>query len=77
MDRYNEAIEKYEKNLNDEIVKNEVENILKNHLSDNCNKAVYKDIFSCLDITTLNVTDNYETVTKFGYTHIAATLSIS
>lgn len=64
MDRYNEAIEKYEKNLNDEVVKNEVENILKNHLSENCNKSVYKEIFSCLDITTLNVTDNYETVVK-------------
>ncbi len=64
MDRYNEAIEKYEKNLNDEVVKNEIENILKNHLSENCNKSVYKEIFSCLDITTLNVTDNYETVVK-------------
>lgn len=64
MDRYNEAIEKYEKNLNDNIVKNEVENLLKNYLTENCNKEVYKDIFSCLDLTTLNVTDNYESVLK-------------
>ena len=64
MDRYNEAIGKYEKNLNDEIVKNEVENLLKNNLAQNCTKDVYKTIFSCLDITTLNVTDNYESVLK-------------
>ncbi|MBO5719962.1 MAG: deoxyribose-phosphate aldolase [Bacteroidales bacterium] len=64
MDRYNEAIAKYEKNLNDEIVKNEVENLLKNNLAQNCTKDVYKTSFSCLDITTLNVTDNYESVLK-------------
>ena len=64
MDKYNEAISKYEKNLNDEIVKNEVENLLKNNIQKNCNTEVYKTIFSCLDITTLDVTDNYETVLK-------------
>ena len=64
MNKYNEAVAKYEKNLNDEIVKNEVENLLKNALSKNCNKDVYKTIFSCLDITTLDVTDNYESVLK-------------
>ena len=64
MKKYNEAVEKYEKNLNDEIVKNEVENLLKNALAKNCNKDVYKAIFSCMDITTLDVTDNYESVLK-------------
>ena len=64
MDRYNEAIAKYEKNLNDEIVKNEVENLLKAHLNENCNEEVYKTIFSCMDLTSLNVTDNYESVSK-------------
>lgn len=64
MNKYNEAVEKYEKNLNDEIVKNEVENLLKNALAKNCNKEVYKTLFSCLDITTLDVTDNYESVLK-------------
>ena len=64
MDKYNEAISKYEKNLNDEIVKNEVENLLKNNIQKNCNTEVYKTIFSCMDITTLEVTDNYESVLK-------------
>ena len=64
MNKYNEAVVKYEKNLNDEIVKNEVENLLKNALAKNCNKDVYKAIFSCMDITTLDVTDNYESVLK-------------
>ena len=64
MDKYNEAISKYEKNLNDEIVKNEVENLLKKSISDNCNTEVYKTIYSCMDITTLEVTDNYESVLK-------------
>jgi deoxyribose-phosphate aldolase len=64
MNKYNEAVAKYEKNLNDEIVKNEVENLLKNALAKNCNKDVYKAIFSCMDITTLDVTDNYESVLK-------------
>ena len=64
MDKYNEAISKYEKNLNDEIVKNEVENLLKNNIQKNCNTEVYKTIFSCMDITTLDVTDNYESVLK-------------
>lgn len=64
MNKYNEAVAKYEKNLNDEIVKNEVENLLKNTLAKNCNKEVYKTIFSCMDITTLDVTDNYESVLK-------------
>lgn len=64
MDRYNEAIAKYKKNLNDEIVKSEVENLLKVHLNENCNEEVYKTIFSCMDLTSLNVTDNYESVSK-------------
>lgn len=64
MDRYLETLEKYNTEIDDEVVRQEVEKILKNHIAENSNKEVYKQIFGFLDLTTLKTTDNDESVAK-------------
>ena len=65
MDKYNEAIAKFDTNIDDERVKYEVEKILDEHYRENCTREVYSFILSCLDLTSLNITDNDETITAF------------
>ena len=65
MDKYNEAIAKFDTNIDDERVKYEVEKILDEHYKENCTREVYSFILSCLDLTSLNITDNDETITAF------------
>ncbi len=65
MYKYNEAIAKFDTNIDDERVKYEVEKILDEHYKENCTREVYSFILSCLDLTSLNITDNDETITAF------------
>lgn len=65
MDKYNEAIAKFDTNIDDERVKYEVEKILDEHYKENCTREVYSFILSCLDLTSLKSTDNDETITAF------------
>ncbi|MEG1574455.1 MAG: deoxyribose-phosphate aldolase [Bacteroidales bacterium] len=66
MNKYDDALAKYQTVLNDEIVRQEVEQILKNNIETNCTKEVYKTIFGCLDLTTLKTTDNDESVAEIA-----------
>ena len=45
MDKYNEALQNYNTNLNDDVVKQEVEQILRENLSKYSNTDVYKFLF--------------------------------
>ena len=65
MDKYQEALGKYDINLNDEEIKAEVEQIVADNFDANNNADVLKFSLGCIDLTTLNPTDNEERVRLF------------
>ena len=65
MDKYQEALSKYDINLNDEEIRAEVEQIVADNFDANNNVDVLKFSLSCIDLTTLNPTDNEERVRNF------------
>lgn len=65
MDKYLETLGKYDVNLNDEEIKAEVEQIVAENFEANNNVDVLKFSLGCIDLTTLNPTDNEERVRKF------------
>lgn len=65
MDKYLETLSKYDVNLNDEYIKAEVEQIVADNFDENNNTDVLKFSLGCIDLTTLNPTDNEERVRNF------------
>lgn len=65
MDKYLETLGKYDVNLNDEEIKAEVKQIVAENLEANNNVDVLKFSLGCIDLTTLNPTDNEERVRNF------------
>lgn len=65
MDKYLETLSKYDINLNDEEIKAEVEQIIADNFNANNSPEVLKFSLSCIDLTTLNPTDNEERVRNF------------
>lgn len=65
MDKYNEALQGYNTNLNDEIVKQEVEKILRDNMAKYSNPDIYKLLFGCIDLTSLNTTDTTKHIADF------------
>lgn len=65
MDKYLETLSKYDINLNDEEVKNEVAQIIAENYDSNNTVDVLKFSLGCVDLTTLNPTDNEERVRNF------------
>ena len=65
MDKYQEALSKYDINLNDEEIHAEVEQIVADNFDANNNADVLKFSLGCIDLTTLNPTDNEERVRLF------------
>ena len=65
MDKYQEALSKYDINLNDEEIRAEVEQIVADNFDANNNVDVLKFSLGCIDLTTLNPTDNEERVRNF------------
>lgn len=65
MDKYLETLSKYDINLNDEEIKSEVEQIVAENFDANNNAEVLKFCLGCIDLTTLNPTDNEERVRNF------------
>lgn len=63
--KYIDALNQYKTNLKDEEITSKVGEILKNKFKENDNKEVYKKLYSCIDLTTLNTTDTKEDVWKF------------
>ena len=65
MDKYLETLGKYDVNLNDEEIKAKVEQIVAENFEANNNVDVLKFSLGCIDLTTLNPTDNEERVRNF------------
>jgi deoxyribose-phosphate aldolase len=63
--KYAEALEMYNTHIHDEDVKRVVDQLLKDHLEKNNTLEVKKQLFNCIDLTTLKSTDSDESVMKF------------
>lgn len=63
--KYKSALEKYNINLADAEIKKEVDLLIKTKLVENDTIDVKKALFNFIDLTTLNSTDNDESVMKF------------
>ena len=63
--KYKSALEKYNINLDDAEIKKEVDLLIKTKVVENDTIDVKKALFSFIDLTTLNSTDNDESVMKF------------
>ena len=65
MSRYLQALTDHLFTLTDAQVTEKVNSIISKHFADNNTQAVYKTIYNCIDLTTLNTTDTKDDVWKF------------
>ena len=63
--KYALALSKYNTHLHDDEVQIKVDNLINKHLDENNNMEVKKQLFHCIDLTTLKCTDSEESVMKF------------
>lgn len=63
--KYEKILSQYNTNIDDEQVKSEVENLLKNHLQENNTKEVKMFLLNSVELTTLKTTDSEDSVLKF------------
>ena len=59
------ALSKYKTHLHDDEIMMKVDQLIEKHLDENNNIDVKKEIFHCIDLTTLKCTDSEESVMKF------------
>ena len=62
--KYAVALSKYNTHLHDDEVQAKVDNLITKHLDENNSIEVKKQIFHCIDLTTLKCTDTEENVMK-------------
>lgn len=65
MSKYAHLLAQYNTELSDEAVKASVKEILSKNMEEAKNKDVYKLLFNCIDLTSLNTTDTTEHIAKF------------
>jgi len=65
LNKYEIALNKYKTDLNDAEIKAKVTAIIEKKVSENNTEEVKKLLFNCIDLTTLNTTDNEESVMRF------------
>lgn len=63
--KFTDVLKKHSLTLNDAQITDKVNKIIADKFSDNNTREVYKKIYSCIDLTTLNTTDSREDVWKF------------
>jgi deoxyribose-phosphate aldolase len=63
--KYNKAIENHPFTFSDKEVSEKVNKLISEKLDENNTQEVYKTLYSCIDLTTLNTTDTKEDVWKF------------
>lgn len=63
--KYTDTLKKYKTNLKDADISEQVNKIIAEKFQQNNTVEVYKQIFSCLDLTSLNATDTREDIWKF------------
>lgn len=64
-DKYTKAIGSHPLKMTDNEVKENVNRILSEKFEENNTKKIYKNIYACIDLTTLNTTDTKESVWQF------------
>ena len=62
--KYEEALSKYNLHIHDEIVHETVKNLIEKYREENDNTEVRKLLLSCLELTSLKVTDSEESILK-------------
>jgi len=62
MDKYSEVLSKYDLNLNDNVIASEVSDLIGKKYNENNTKDVLNFLFSCIDLTSLNMEDSVESV---------------
>ncbi|MGL5786856.1 MAG: deoxyribose-phosphate aldolase [Bacteroidales bacterium] len=65
MSKYAHLLAQYNTELSDEAVRASVKDILSRNMEEAKNKDVYKLLFNCIDLTSLNTTDTTEHIAKF------------
>lgn len=65
MNKYEETLSQYVTELDDAAVQMEVEKIVRDNYEKYNNVEVYKQLFNCIDLTTLRSEDNTTTVANF------------
>ena len=63
--KYELELSKYNTHLHDDEIMMKVAQLIEKHLGENNNIDVKKEIFHCIDLTTLKCTDSEESVMKF------------
>ena len=63
--KYELALSKYYTHLHDDEIMMKVDQLIEKHLGENNNIDVKKEIFHCIDLTTLKCSDSEESVMKF------------
>lgn len=65
INKYEEALSKYNTSLNDNEISVITQKIIERHFSENNTLEVKKNLFNCIDLTTLKCTDSEESIMKF------------
>lgn len=63
--KYKTTLAKYKTNLNDADIQAQVATLIEKKVPENNTEEVKKLLFNCIDLTTLNTTDNDESVMRF------------
>jgi deoxyribose-phosphate aldolase len=64
-DKYIDALKKHQLNLTDLEISKKVEKILSEEFDTNNKKEIFKKIYGCIDLTSLNSTDSKESIWNF------------
>ncbi len=68
VDKYRDTLKKYNTDIKDADITQKVNEIISKKFDQNNNKEVYKRIYSCIDLTSLNTTDTREEIWNFTET---------
>ncbi|KAA6337420.1 Deoxyribose-phosphate aldolase [termite gut metagenome] len=63
--KYETTLSKYNTKINDHEIKEAVDALISKKVAENHTKEIEESIYSCIDLTTLNYTDNDESIIKF------------
>lgn len=65
INKYQDTLKQYKTDLKDADITAKVQDIISNKFAENNTQDIYKLLYSCIDLTTLNTTDTKEDVWKF------------
>ncbi|WP_029906561.1 deoxyribose-phosphate aldolase [Prevotella sp. 10(H)] len=66
INKYTDTLKKYKTDLKNADITDKVNEIISKKFAQNNNKEVYKRIYSCIDLTSLNTTDTREDIWKLA-----------